>query len=69
MQSENWRDGITHLYGKNVKSNEKFEFIERGGIVVATGTKANTSGMGLENIGVTLDVNGRIIVNAEYSTD
>ncbi len=57
------------ISGRNSNSNKSFEFIERGEIVVATGTIANTAGMGLEKIGVNLDEKGSIIVNEKQETN
>lgn len=63
------REGVKLISGVNMKNNEKFEFIEKGEIVVATGTVANTIGLDLEGIGVTLDEKGSIIVNAKQETN
>lgn len=63
------REGDKVISGVDRKSNEKFEFIEKGEIVVATGTVANTTGLGLEEIGVILDEKGSIMVNGKQETN
>jgi mercuric reductase len=63
------RDGIKVISGINKRSNEAFEFMESGKIVVATGTIANTAGMGLEEVGVQLDEKGSIMVNRKQETN
>ena len=45
------------------------QIIEKGKIVVATGTIANTAQLGLNNIGLQLDKNGRIEVNEKMETN
>lgn len=45
------------------------QLIEKGHIVVATGTKPNTSRLGLENIGLQLTESGHIIVNEKMETN
>lgn len=45
------------------------EFIEKGKILVATGTKPNTSKLGLENTNLNLDKSGHIIVNNKMETN
>lgn len=45
------------------------QIIEKGHIVVATGTKPNTSKLGLENTNLNLDKNGHIIVNNKMETN
>ena len=45
------------------------ELIEKGKIVVATGTKPNTFNLGLDTIHLNLDKNGRIIVNNKMETN
>jgi len=63
------KEGNKVISGINKKLNESFEFIEKGDIVVATGTVSNTTGMDLESIGVTLDEKGNIIVNEKQETN
>jgi len=43
--------------------------IEAEKLVVATGTKPNTSNLGLDNVNLNLDKNGRIIVNNKMETN
>ncbi len=45
------------------------QIIEKGRIVVATGRKANTSQLALENIGLKLTANGHISVNEKMETN
>lgn len=45
------------------------KLVEKGKIVVATGTKPNTSNLGLDNVSLNLDKNGRIIVNNKMETN
>ena len=45
------------------------EFVEKGKIVVATGTKANTFALGLENIGLKLTDSGHVLVNEKMETN
>ena len=56
------------IKGKNAKNGEPFEFTEPGHIVVATGTKPNTSKLGLENIGLETETKGFIKVNEQMQT-
>ncbi len=69
IQKIETRDGYKVISGVNRKNMEKFEFIEKGEIVVATGTVANTTGLGLEETGVNLDEEGSIIVNRKQETN
>ena len=43
--------------------------VEKGKVVVATGTKPNTSNLGLENIGLELTPSGHIAVNEKMETN
>jgi mercuric reductase len=43
--------------------------IEPGSLLVATGVRANTSDMGIENAGLNLDAKGHIIVNEKMETN
>ncbi len=45
------------------------QIIEKGKIVVATGTKPNTSKLGLENINLKLDKTGHVLVNEKMETN
>jgi len=45
------------------------QLIEKGKILVATGTKPNTSNLGIENTGLNLDAKGHIIVNNKMETN
>jgi len=69
IQKIETRDGYKVISGVNRKNMEKFEFIEKSEIVVATGTVANTTGLGLEETGVNLDEEGSIIVNRKQETN
>lgn len=57
------------LKGTNLETGERFEFYEKGGILVTTGIKANTQELGLEKIGLQLDGKGNIVVNAQQETN
>lgn len=58
-------DTIVHC---NCPDGSTTQIIEKGKIVVATGTKPNTSRLGLENIDVQLTERGHIIVNEKMET-
>lgn len=45
------------------------QIIEKGKVVIATGTKANTSQLGLDNIGLELTKSGHIAVNEKMETN
>lgn len=45
------------------------QIIEKGKVVVATGTKPNTQKLGLQNIGLALDKTGHILVNEKIETN
>lgn len=45
------------------------QLIEKGKIVVATGTKPNTGKLGLENIDLKLDKSGHVLVNEKMETN
>jgi mercuric reductase len=45
------------------------ELVEKGKILIATGTKANTSALGIENIGLNLTKSGHIAVNNKMETN
>src|SRR5690606_12526813 len=45
------------------------QIIEKGKVVIATGTKANTSQLGLGNIGLELTQSGHIVVNEKMETN
>jgi dihydrolipoamide dehydrogenase len=49
------------------KKDKQLEF-EAEKILVAVGRRPNTEGLGLENVGITCDEKGRILVDAEYRT-
>ena len=59
-------DTIIHC---NCPDGSTTQIIEKGNIVVATGTKPNTSKLGLENIGLELTERGHIIVNEKMETN
>jgi pyruvate/2-oxoglutarate dehydrogenase complex dihydrolipoamide dehydrogenase (E3) component len=50
------------------KNNEGISVVEGTDLLVATGRKANTEGIGLERIGVELDARGYIKVNSRLET-
>lgn len=56
------------IKGKDIKTGEEFQFVEKGHIVVATGTIPNTRNIGLEEIGVSTLKSGHIIVNDYMQT-
>lgn len=45
------------------------QIVEKGNVVVASGTKPNTHKLGLQNIGLELDKTGHILVNAKMETN
>jgi mercuric reductase len=59
-------DTIIHC---NCPDGSTTQIVEKGQIVVATGTKPNTSKLGLENIGLKLTESGHIIVNEKMETN
>jgi len=59
-------DTIIHC---NCPDGSTTQIVEKGHIVVATGTKPNTSNLGLENIGLKLTESGHIIVNEKMETN
>lgn len=68
----------TNAIGVEVNSNEKYLVCERAGesikiafdeIIVAVGRKANSTGFGLEELGVSLTKSGTIAVNDYLQTD
>jgi len=61
-------DGVD-INGKNARTGKEFNFFEEGKIVIATGVKANTSNMGLEELGLKMDDNSKIIVNEKQETN
>jgi mercuric reductase len=59
-------DTIIHC---NCPDGSTTQLVEKGHIVVATGTKPNTSKLGLDNIGLKLTESGHIIVNEKMETN
>jgi mercuric reductase len=59
-------DTIIHC---NCPDGSTTQIIEKGHIVVATGTKPNTTKLGLSNIGLNLTKNGHINVNEKMETN
>lgn len=59
-------DAIIHC---NCPDGSTTQIIEKGHIVVATGTKPNASNLGLENIDIDLAPSGLIIVNEKMETN
>jgi len=57
------------LKGTNLETGERFEYSEKGEILMTTGIKANTQELGLEKIGLQLDGKGNIVVNAQQETN
>lgn len=55
--------------GYTIKAHTNEGIVEASHVLVAAGTTPNTSGMGLENVGVDLDNLGHIIVNKEQETN
>jgi dihydrolipoamide dehydrogenase len=53
---------------KCVVEMEDQEALEADRVLLATGRRPNTSGLGLENVGVELDERGRVKVNAHFAT-
>lgn len=45
------------------------QIVEKGKVVIATGTKPNTQKLGLQNIGLALDKTGHILVNEKMETN
>lgn len=59
-------DTIIHC---NCPDGSTTQIIEKGHIVVATGTKPNTIKLGLENIDINLTKSGQIVVNEKMETN
>jgi len=59
-------DTIIHC---NCPDGSTTQLVEKGYIVVATGTKPNTSKLGLENINLKLTERGHIVVNEKMETN
>ncbi len=59
-------DTIIHC---NCPDDSTTQLVEKGYVVVATGTKPNTSKLGLDNIGLKLTESGHIIVNEKMETN
>ena len=59
-------DTIIHC---NCPDGSTTQLVEKGYVVVATGTKPNTSKLGLDNIGLKLTESGHIIVNEKMETN
>jgi len=57
------------IHGKNISTGEAFVFHEEGKLVVATGIKANTKHLGLDEIGIEKDAQGHIVVNTKQETN
>jgi dihydrolipoamide dehydrogenase len=53
---------------KCVVEMEDQEALEADRVLLATGRRPNTTGLGLENVGVELDERGRVKVNAHFAT-
>ncbi|RDI96452.1 dihydrolipoyl dehydrogenase [Meiothermus sp. QL-1] len=62
---------VTRAYaqdGRGIVEYEGGEPLVADRVLLATGRIPNTEGLGLENVGITLDERGRIPVNAHYQT-
>lgn len=62
------KDGNGTIIHCNCPDGSTTQIIEKGNIVVATGTRPNTSKLGLENIDIQLTERGNIIVNEKMET-
>ena len=63
------KDGNDTIIHCNCPDGSTTQIIEKGHIVVATGTKPNTSKLGLESIDLKLTQNGHIVVNEKMETN
>ncbi|WP_025740687.1 mercury(II) reductase [Aquimarina pacifica] len=63
------KDGDNTIIHCKCPDGSTTQIIEKGHIVVATGTKPNTSKLGLENIDINLTERGHIIVNEKMETN
>tara|TARA_R110002050_G_scaffold22829_8_gene62094 strand:- start:8171 stop:9895 length:1725 start_codon:yes stop_codon:yes gene_type:complete len=63
------KDGDNTIIHCNCPDGSTTQIVEKGHIVVATGTTPNTSKLGLENIGINLTERGHIIVNEKMETN
>jgi mercuric reductase len=63
------KDGNDTIIHCNCPDGSTTKIIEKGHIVVATGTKPNTSKLGLENIDLKLTEKGHIFVNEKMETN
>lgn len=73
------KKGVNLHFNANIERIEAIEFgynvhlttgetLEVDAVLAATGRKANIQGLGLEELGIQLDGNGKIPVNAHYET-
>jgi len=63
------KDGDNTIIHFNCPDGSTTQIIEKGHIVVATGTKPNTSKLGLEKIGIKLTEKGHVFVNEKMETN
>ncbi len=63
------KEGNSTIIHCNCPDGSKTQIIEKGHIVVATGTNPNTSKLGLENIDINLTERGNTIVNEKMETN
>ena len=63
------KDGNDTIIHCNCPDGSTTQIIEKGHIVVATGTKPNTSKLGLNNIDLKLSERGHILVNEKMETN
>jgi len=63
------KDGNNRIIHCNCPDGSTTQIIEEGHIVVATGTKPNTTKLGLENIDINLTKSGQIVVNEKMETN
>ncbi len=80
VAQEMLKKGINILFNTHIEAIEKRQnyFIARDNqgreteydlVMYATGRQPNTSGLGLESVGVELDAKGAIIINEDYQTN
>ncbi len=63
------KSGLDTIIHCNCPDGSTTQLVEKGYIVVATGTKPNTSKLGLENINLKLTERGHIVVNEKMETN
>jgi mercuric reductase len=63
------KSGLDTIIHCNCPDGSTTQLVEKGYIIVATGTKPNTSKLGLENINLKLTKGGHIVVNEKMETN